>query len=129
LELAEETRTATAADVWAEMLWQTEVLYLKDTYVKALRHAANVLATGIREMTRRTDTTPCTSAITEALLAALEAERATPPRVGNKRPTPLHRVRTHNKAAGHRAGPINRESSRKHRKEEGKGGRLGKDRE
>jgi hypothetical protein len=86
-ELAEELRTVTAADVWAEMLRQTEVLLMvadtsgnpKGTYVKALRHAANVGATGIREMTRRTDTTTCASAITEARLAALEAERATPP--------------------------------------------------
>jgi uncharacterized coiled-coil protein SlyX len=68
------------------MLRQTEMLLmvadtsgnLKGTYVKALRHAANVLATGIREMTRRMDTTTCVSAITEARLAALEAERATP---------------------------------------------------
>jgi hypothetical protein len=71
-ELAEELRTATAADVWASG-------NPKGTYVKALRHAANVGATGIREMTRRTDTTTCASAITEARLAALEAERATPP--------------------------------------------------
>ena len=45
---------------------------LKSTSVKALRHASNVLATGVTLMAGRTNIAPAAAAIREARLAALE---------------------------------------------------------
>jgi hypothetical protein len=97
--MAEKMREATDADVWTRMLEQLEVLHmvadtsgnLRGMHVKALRQVAEVFANGIRELSRRKDTRPGVTAIVEARLEALEAERAVPPAWAQSRLTAIER--------------------------------------
>lgn len=77
LELTEQLRTATSADVWEEMFRQTAEVSkcLKGTYVKTLRESMKLLlATSKPEMARMMVITPGVLAIMEARIMALEAK-------------------------------------------------------
>jgi hypothetical protein len=62
VDLVHDFRTATAADINAEMIRQVEIIVkvvitssnLKGTYIKALKEAASSLAAGTMEFTNRT---------------------------------------------------------------------------